>query len=168
MVLMEERNVKTLVETGTARAGEGDYWGDGGSTVLFTHWASDHGARFFSIDLDPQAVSRSVRAVRQKVSYPDVYFVCSDSVAFLKNINQQIDFLYLDSFDYDERHPLPSQQHHLREIEAAYPFLTDKSIILIDDHNLTGGGKGKLVIEFLLQRGWKILMEAYQVILVKS
>lgn len=53
---------------------------------------------------------------------------------------------YLDSFDFDISNPLPSQKHHLKEIEAAYDKLTDNSVVMIDDCDLPGGGKGKGVI----------------------
>jgi hypothetical protein len=33
---------------------------------------------------------------------------------------------------------------------------------------LPGGGKGKLVIEYMLERNWEIVMQEYQVILQKK
>lgn len=97
-----------------------------------------------------------------------VVLVCSDSVRYLKSFGKQIDFLYLDSFDYDFNNPSPSQRHHLREIIAAYPWLTKESIVMIDDCDLAGGGKGVLVISYLINRGWKIAMQGYQVIMVQE
>lgn len=94
-----------------------------------------------------------------------IHFVCSDSIAFLQNFGKTIDFLYLDSYDFDFNNPLPSQYHHLYEIQAAYPKLSENSIVMIDDCDLPHGGKGKFAIEFLTERGWKILENRYQVIL---
>jgi hypothetical protein len=163
--LMKERNVKTIVETGTSRYGAMNCIKDGCSTILFAEWASQNDAHIYSVDIDPQAIKFAKKSLGSLASYVD--FHLEDSVSFLSGFNQKIDFLYLDSFDYDRYDPYPSQNHHYREIVAAYPHLSPTSIILIDDHGLPGGGKGKLAIEFLIQRGWRILMDEYQVILVR-
>lgn len=162
--LMEQRNAKNLVETGTARCGATNCLGDGCSTVIFAHWAKDHGAALISIDIDSRAVLESMRAVRS--INPVVHFAIYDSIAFLNRYDKQIDFLYLDSYDFDVNDPLPSQEHHLNEIIAAYPHLTKESIVMIDDCALPHGGKGRLAIEFLLNQGWQIYYSGYQVILV--
>jgi hypothetical protein len=73
-----------------------------------------------------------------------------------------IDFLYLDSYDYDAKNPLACQIHQLAEVGAAYGILSDKAIILMDDAQLEGGGKARLATDFLLERGWKIVLDKYQ------
>lgn len=164
--LLKERNARTIVETGTARNGLKNCIGDGCSTCIFSQWAERHGATFHSVDIDPANVKESAKAISS--SAKQTFVVCSDSVAFLKGFESRIDFLYLDSYDYDQNDPEPSQAHHLAEIVAAYPRLHEKSVIMIDDCDLPGGGKGKQVIEFLLEKGWKIAFSGYQVIMVKS
>lgn len=164
--LLNERNAKLLVETGTSRGGDSNFIGDGGSTIIFGHWASLNDAYLFTVDIDQGALANADWAARNYSN--SIEFVCSDSIKYLSEFSQQIDFLYLDSFDFDFYNPTPSQNHHLFEIEAAYDKLHDNSIVMIDDCDLPYGGKGKLVIEFLLERGWKIVYEAYQVILVKN
>jgi hypothetical protein len=168
LYLMEERQVKTIVETGTTRAGwsPGTFGGDGGSTIIFGEWAMKNNAALFSVDISPEAVLKAKQAVRTFGDHVQIFQ--NDSIAFLKDFPHQIDMLYLDSYDYDSLDPGLSQRHHLKEIEAAYPKLTDRSIVMIDDCALPYGGKGKLVIEFLRERGWQIYMSQYQVILVKS
>lgn len=162
--LMKERGVKTIVETGTARNGECNCAGDGCSTPIWGNWAKQNQATVYSVDIDPLAIHNSSLACS---AYQDhMTFVSSDSVEFLANFNQPIDFLYLDSYDFDFSDPEPSQKHHLKEIIAAYPHLHKKSIIMIDDCDLPFGGKGKLVIDYLLDRGWKVILSAYQVILI--
>ncbi len=150
---MAKRKAQILVETGTARGGRSNCAGDGCSTPIFAEWASQHGALLYSVDIDRTALITAERCLGDLYKY--VKFVHSDSIVFLKNFNQKIDFLYLDSYDFDFKNPLPSQQHHYQEIVAAYPWLTDQTIILIDDCDLPHGGKGKLVIEFLLEKGGK-------------
>jgi predicted O-methyltransferase YrrM len=166
--LMEQRRVKTIVETGTARYGGANFASDGGSTIIYSHYARDHRCQFYSVDINPDSLEVARRAVARALRGigKNLHFVAQDSVEFLRDFPGQIDFLYLDSYDFDANDPQPSQLHHLREIEAAYPHLTHDTIILIDDCDLPQGGKGKLVIEFLLEKGWKILQSSYQVILV--
>ncbi len=159
-----KRNFKTIVETGTARGGERHCKGDGCSTIIWSNWAKLFDGYVYSIDIDPKALRESAQGCRCCLSH--VEFICSDSISYLQNFGNPIDFLYLDSYDYDTNDPNPSQQHHLKEIIAAYPFLHEQSIVLIDDCGLPGGGKGKLVIEFLLERGWKIALSGYQIVMI--
>ncbi len=163
--LLRQRSAKVVVETGTSRMGDKNFVGDGGSTIIFGDWAHQNGAVFFSVDIDPKAVAEAkavVEAYGQSVNV-----VCQDSIAFLKNFTQPIDFLYLDSFDFETKNPFPSQEHHLKEIKAAYPLLHDQSVVMIDDCGLPRGGKGLLVIDYLKRRGWKVLHSAYQTILTR-
>lgn len=164
--LLKQLKAKTLIETGTARNGDQNFWGDGGSTIIFADWASKNNALLHSVDISPIAIQYAKEA---SIPYQDhIQFTVGDSIAFLKNFNQPIDFLYLDSFDFELNNPLPSQNHHLKELIAAYSKLHDKTVIMIDDCDLPHGGKGKLAIEFLIKKGWIVLHSGYQVILVSS
>jgi predicted O-methyltransferase YrrM len=164
--LLTERKARVLVETGTARKGSEGFSSDGGSTFLFAHWAMDHDGKLYSIDNDPRAIEKARSSVQALDPY--IEFICSDSLLFLQNSLEPIDFLYLDSYDFDVQDPFPSQMHHLKEIKAAYSKLHEKSIVMIDDCDLYLGGKGLLVIDFLLENGWRIELFAYQAILVKE
>ena len=78
---------------------------------------------------------------------------------------------FVDSYDYDKYDvsvQKASQEHHLNELEAIESQLHERSIVLIDDCRQPGGGKGKLVIEHMLTKGWKALMSEYQVLLVRD
>ncbi len=130
--------------------------------------ARDHGAEVFSVDISAVNLACAKEAVEAYVPEGNVHYICEDSVAYLTAFGQGIDFLYLDSYDYELDNPAPSQKHHLKEIEAAYPFLKDRAIVMIDDCDLPGGGKGGLVIDFLLERGWVVLQSGYQVILCRE
>jgi len=94
----------------------------------------------------------------------------SDSIAFLENFKEKVDFLYLDSYDYndDPEVQVKSQIHHLKEFKAIENLLHENTIVLIDDCNLSNGGKGKLVVEYMLKKDWKILMNEYQIMLVHT
>lgn len=161
--MLRDRHAKTLVETGTARSG--DFNGDGGSTIIFGDWASRNNALLYSVDISQQHIDNARKLTKDYVNSGHLQLVCSDSVEFLVNFDAPIDFLYLDSFDYEWGNPKPSQEHHLKEVMAAYPYLHQESFIMIDDCTLPEGGKGKLVIEFLKEKGWKIVYDGYQVIL---
>lgn len=107
-----------IVETRTPRGGTSNCLKDGCSTILFGDWAHKNSALLFSVDIDLEAIACASNAL---VSVCDsVYFEESDFVTFLQNFNQPIDFFYLDSFGYDINNPSPSQEHHLREFQAAY------------------------------------------------
>lgn len=162
--LMEERGVKILVETGTARLGEKNCNGDGCSTFVFSQWAAQNGAFLYSVDIDKASLHYAANDLMLLNRF--VQLVHGDSVEFLKTFNKPIDFLYLDSYDFAIDNPGPSQEHHLNEIVAAYPWLTKNSIVMIDDCDLPYGGKGKLVIDYLLSKNWKIATRGYQVVLI--
>ncbi len=165
--MLSENQCQVLIETGTARFGKGNFWGDGGSTYVFAEWASQNGGVFYTVDIDAEALAAARRDLDPEfVDF--VEFVQSDSIEFLRNFTQKIDFLYLDSYDFDINDPIPSQQHHLDEIIAVYPCLTTETIIMIDDVGLPYGGKGKLVIDYLIECGWKVVFDGYQVILRHS
>jgi predicted O-methyltransferase YrrM len=167
--LMDERKVRTIVETGTARGGIDWCREDGCSTIIWAEWVKNNHAMLYSVDIDPAAIKTAKRElIHSQGIQNNVILTCSDSISFLRFFGKQIDFLYLDSFDYDFTNPLPSQEHHLKEIIAAYPWLTRQSIVMIDDCDLPGGGKGTLAISYLLNKGWKIAMQGYQVIMIQE
>ena len=169
--LLEERGAKVLVETGVARMGLEKSKGDGASTIVFGLWSRQHGAHLYSVDIDPEATAKAGEAVAAMGLDDCVTLVTSDSVAYLAEFTDAVDFLYLDSYDYhkiDTAIQQASQAHHLKEIEAIEGCLHDETVILIDDCDMPNGGKGKLVIERLTARGWKVHMSQYQVILLRD
>ena len=63
---------------------------------------------------------------------------------------------------------IASQQHCAKELEAAFHSLHEKSIILIDDNSLAGGGKPRLAREILLDHGWQVVLDYQQTLWIKS
>lgn len=165
--LMMKRKVKTIVETGCERWLDSDYCfdGDGGSTILFAHWAYEHGAQMYSVDINETHLHYCKNNTKEYVK--NLELVHQDSIEFLKNFSKPIDFLYLDSYDYDEKNPNLPQKHCLNEVKAAEDKLHDRSIIMIDDCNIPGGGKGLQAIRYLLSKGWHLHRNEHQVILLK-
>ena len=169
--LLEEREAKVLVETGVARMGLEKSKGDGASTIVFSLWAKQNDAHLYSVDIDPEATAKAGEAVAAMELGDHVTLVTSDSVAYLENFTDAVDFLYLDSYDYhktDTEIQRASQAHHLKEIVAIEGCLHDDTVILIDDCDMPNGGKGKLVIERLTANGWTVHMSEYQVILLRD
>ncbi|MDH3334610.1 MAG: class I SAM-dependent methyltransferase [Gammaproteobacteria bacterium] len=167
--LLDERGATTLLETGVARMGLEKSKGDGASTIVFGLWAKQNGAHLYSVDIDPEATERAGQAVAKMDLSDSVTLVTSDSVAYLDEFTDTVDFLYLDSYDYhktDTAIQIASQDHHLKEIKAIEGCLHEGTVILIDDCDMPNGGKGKLVIERLTAKGWKVHMSEYQVVLV--
>jgi hypothetical protein len=62
---------------------------------------------------------------------------------------------------------LPCQTHCLNELVAAAPFLHDKSIILIDDNMLSGGGKPRLAKQWLMNNNYELLYDGMQTLWIK-
>lgn len=55
-----------------------------------------------------------------------------------------------------------SQRHAEREMLAALPLLHPRSLVLIDDADLPGGGKARLARKVLTEAGWTCRLDAYQ------
>ena len=73
-----------------------------------------------------------------------------------------IDLIYLDSYDLDWNKPHKSSLHHLKELCAIIPKLKKGCVIIIDDNN-NGIGKGQYVSNFLENIGATLLFSSYQI-----
>lgn len=137
---------RIMVETGTVRMK--DDWGAGMSTLVFGDYAKTLGAHLFTVDIEPKNIAMSEEITGE---FKDaITYVVNDSLAFLREFNQTIDFLYLDSMDcpeYDEEHSprlLASQIHQRNELIAAWDKLRTGSVILLDDNDFPNGGKTRI------------------------
>ena len=169
--LLSERRATCLIETGVARYGLRNSKSDGASTAVFGLWSKNHNSSLYSVDISPESIAGAREVVDELDLMEQVKLVTGDSVQFLENFTDPVDFLYLDSYDYDKHDKsvqVASQEHHLKEFLAIEEQLGPKSIVLIDDCALPGGGKGKSVIEYMTRKGWQVDTDAYQVLLTKS
>ncbi|MCJ7466560.1 MAG: class I SAM-dependent methyltransferase [Maribacter sp.] len=168
--LLNRTNAKVIVETGTSREGLKGAKSNGAATIVFGKWAQKNQAIVHSVDISKQSIKHAHDEIQKQGLENFVQLHLSDSISFLKNFESQVDFLYLDSYDYsdDLEEQKKSQLHHLGELKAIEHRLHNNSIVLIDDCDLPNGGKGKLVVEYLLQKNWKILVNAYQILLVNN
>jgi hypothetical protein len=171
-----------IVETGCTRQ-EGNWAGDGGSTLLFDKYARFHpGSTVLSVDIDLNATTLCKSLVSDLVRVHT-----GDSVNFLRGLADSppegfdgVDLLYLDSFDVNFDDVFPSAFHHMKELVAAAPMIRGKTLVMVDDSpsTLTGflneegqlllvtppkaGGKGKLVAEYAGHIGAKLEFQGYQ------
>ena len=169
--LLDERSATCLIETGVARYGLRNSKSDGASTAVFGLWAKTNNASLYSVDISPESIDGAREAVEELGLLEQVKLVTGDSVQFLENFADPVDFLYLDSYDYDkhdESIQMASQEHHLKEFKAIEEQLGPNTVVLIDDCDLPGGGKGKTVIEYMTRKGWQIDTSAYQILLTKQ
>lgn len=96
--LLEKRfECPTIIETGCQRQKED--LGAGMSTSIFAEYIHRNNGNLIVVDLIQRHLDVATKCVE---SWPnvDIQFVCSDSVAFLKEYQGKCDLLYLDSYDY--------------------------------------------------------------------
>ena len=154
-----------IVETGCIR-GEEKWVLDGYSTYLFAAYLDGRReGTLESIDIKPEHCNFAYSQV--STWNANVRIICSDSVEYLRNIDHPIDLLYIDSLDAE--HP-NSADHALKEVQAAEKWLTENALILIDDTawDREWIGKGAKAVPYLLDRGWKIVKEGWQVLLARK
>ncbi len=128
-----------------------------------------------TIDLDSEAIYRC-KIMTDEYKHLIRYYITS-SEAFLMNCNFKngIDLIYLDT---GYMNPIePTAQLQLREaiIIVQRNLLAPNGIILIDDvrnqnvlNDNSGMGKSKYAIPYLLENGFEIIEDGYQVILRKK
>tara|TARA_B100000945_G_scaffold300444_1_gene282264 strand:- start:285 stop:857 length:573 start_codon:yes stop_codon:yes gene_type:complete len=162
-----ERNLKTLVETGTSRGKIKFFffrkynWKDGMSTIMLSHFAKFIKGRLYTCDI----LSKNIEAAKKFTkNYSDfISYHHQDSVLFLKKFDNPIDLLYLDS--YDGHDPIAASKHQLLEAQTSIKNIHQNSLILLDDK----GSKTNLSINFYLKNNFKIIFETkYQILLSQN
>jgi hypothetical protein len=160
----------TIIETGCART-EGNWDGDGQSSLLFDAYIKEFGGQFMTVDISPESTKYCLSKMQCERSA-----VCEgDSIKFLyglgKNMQKnssQINLLYLDSFDAprdDLAITNKSALHHLYELTSIMPSLAPGCLIGVDDNWVVNGqleGKGKYVYDYFKSLGIEPCLAAYQ------
>lgn len=164
--LCHQRNLKTIVETGTARGKTKFFfinkfnWKDGMSTPMFAEYSKFVNGKLHSCDISVSNINNAKKFTRNFENY--IEFYVKDSLIFLKEFNEPIDLLYLDSLDGHD--PIAASNHQFKEAQIAIKKLHIKSLILLDDK----GSKTNLSINFLKNNDFKIIYETdHQVLLSK-
>jgi len=188
----EENSGKVIVELGTSRSfvsggTEGCFsskakywnpdkieswdWGSGIFTKVCMECLTHLDIEFHSVDISKKAIkiSKTITA-----NYKNrIHYHLTSSENFLNKFNKKIDLLYMDTADNDES----GAQIHLNDAKIIVKrnLLSDKSVILIDDINLSDKlvalgllSKGKYSIPFFLDNGYKLAINKYQVVLERK
>jgi predicted O-methyltransferase YrrM len=150
-----ERDVKRIVETGTARK-KGNWRGDGLSTHIFGNYCNTFGGKLWTCDISPKNI-QTCKEITQKYSH-NITYIAKDSLAFLKK------------FDSNIGDGTEARKHSLKEIKLAEPKLHEDSIVFLDDFCSGRKTKGKcgLSVPYLKNQGWVSVYEGCQVVLIRG
>lgn len=170
-LLHQRHKNPVIIETGCQRQEEDV--GAGMSTSIFAEYIQRYGGSLITVDIDRIHLARAQSYVTK---WPEaiITFVPMDSVSFLKQHQGQCDLLYLDSLDYPVGEndgnlamQYAAQEHCLNEFLAIESKLPDNIILLIDDNQFGGGGKPKLLKEYLLSHQWICLLDLQSSLWIK-
>lgn len=150
-----ERRPAHIVETGCIRGLEAD----GQSTMIWAMTALHIGATLHTYDCNHEHVETAKKWLGDLAD--DVVWNVSDSILGLYQIDYPVGFAYLDSFDWVEDDPQPSQRHMLAEVLLLQKHTTENAVVLLDDV-LDGKGKTPMASKMLEWWGWKKVAEGYQ------
>ncbi len=106
----------------------------GMSTTIFGAFAERYDAILHTVDIDTDKIRLCRDLTKEYAAF--IRYTIGDSIAFLSSFDATIDFLYLDSYDFDVHCREQSRLHQLGEIEAAWGRLRAGSIVLLDDANV--------------------------------
>jgi hypothetical protein len=151
-------------------------WGAGFFTRMAAISLSHLSPQIHTVDLSAAHIKRC-RLMTKDYSRFISYHV-KDSVSFLKKCNfpQGIDLLYLDTGDMTPIEPTALLQLEEAKVIVERNLIAKDGLILIDDVKnrvpLEFGeqsdlGKSKYALPFLLENGFEIVMDEYQVVLRK-
>jgi hypothetical protein len=163
-----------IIETGCIRPGdqpwsslENSFKDDGMSTVIFDRYINDFDGEFYAVDLTPEHVEYAQSIVSEKTQ-----IICDDSVHFLweaakqlKEDDQFVDVLYLDSFDWIPGNESASMAHHIKELACIISRMKPCSLVAVDDNYIENGvlvGKGVYVYEFMESIGAELMHKGVQ------
>ena len=175
-----------IIEIGSARETNNEE----SSTFYFNQIAINNNTEFFSVDFSEKSWLMAKEIIHENA-------ILSDGKLFLQNFrnytNKNISVLYLDNFDviYNEKHKISllnrvgniyqennenlnnqrAAEVHLEQLVTSMKFLNDDAIIIIDDTKFIESnwwGKGALVVPYLLNNNFKIIIEDEGGVMLKS
>jgi hypothetical protein len=149
-------------------------WGAGFFTRMAAIALSDLLPQIHTVDIVPSHIDRCKIMTQDFSSL--IHYHVKDSVDFLKDFSGKIDLLYLDTGDMTPIEPSTLLQLEEAKIIVERDLISEKGLILIDDvknrtprkfGDLSDLGKSKYSLPFLLDHGFEIIMDEYQVVLRK-
>lgn len=160
-----------IVETGSMRMKDDP---GGAYTLLWGAFCKRYNKKLITIDVLPEVTNVCKECTTE---YADcITYITQDSVEFLKDFNDPIDLLFLDSMDCPisiEGQPIVSaeeaQKHNFEEFKVAEKNLHKNSLLLMDDNNFSNGGKPWITKNYLLtQPDWVCLLDYAQSLWIKA
>jgi len=121
-----------IIETGASQD-----WDDGMMGLLFARISQLTGGKMWMVDIDETIIGKA-KSIFEKEGITCVEFIVDDSVNFLKNFNDQVHLIHLDSWDLDLMNPFPSALHGWREFESIKDKISQDTIVIVDDNFLDG------------------------------
>ena len=176
-----------IVETGCLRIKD-NFKGDGQSTLLFDKYTQyrEEKSKVYTVDINPKATEfcKSIVSNNVEIHTGDSVKYLTELMPKLKKQDQKISLFYLDSFDVDWQSSDRSAAHHLKEITAIIDYISEETLIVIDDAPILApmkiddkklslitehpapkpfvGGKGYLVNEFAYANNATLYFSNYQ------
>ena len=193
--LFTENNGKVVVELGTTRSfvhgglpgcNSDDVrfwtpnnpknwdWGAGCFTRVAAECLAPLNPIFHTIDLAQQHINRC-KVITAPFAHFVQYHVCS-SLTYLADTTEKIDLLYMDTGDMTPIEPTAQLQLEEAKLVVSRNLIAPRGLILIDDvRNQTPKkfgeesdlGKAKYALPYLLEHGFEIIEDEYQVLLQK-
>lgn len=143
-----------VVETGCSRQLSDS--GDGWSTLVFKKYIDACDGSLFTVDISEENIAICREILKRHADENNVFLVCADSIKYLEEFEYSINFLYLDSYDTDDKKFCAV--HQVNEAKAVLNKMSDRSLILIDD--VYGKeGKAEFSVPFLKANGFRVLWE---------
>jgi len=160
----------TLVELGMTR---NDNLSDGHSTPLLAYIALKTQSQLYSVDTYIGSLEVTEKLLRGYGLYDPgkIHLILGDARSFLEQFSgPAIDFLYMDAWSYEPEEREKTEKEALLSFMVAEDWFVKDSLILIDDvlDPKTYDGKGRLVIPYAINEGYKCLHSGYQFLFVKA
>jgi hypothetical protein len=154
---------RCIVEVGSVRSQmnhtieefQPDCCNDGHSTYFWAHY-TDADTKIYSVDINPE--SRAI--IESDTRLSKVIPFTGDAIEYLAGFEGEIDLLFLDAWDVIPGDPYA--ERHLDAYNTIKHKLATRCLILIDDTDIGGGGKGKYVIPQLFQDGFECIISGRQ------
>lgn len=176
-----------IVETGCLRIKD-NFVGDGQSTLLFDKYSQfrGSGSKVYTVDIDSNAtkICKSLVSDNVEINTGDSVKYLSELMPKLKKEGKKVSLFYLDSFDVDWQSSDRSAAHHLKELTAIINYISEDTLVVVDDAPVFApmkiedkklfpitegpapkpyvGGKGYLVNEFAYAHGATLYFSNYQ------
>jgi hypothetical protein len=122
-----------VIETGSSSS-----FLDGAIGIFLGLLAARTGGKMWSVDNNSDAVSKSTEIFKEVI--PELNYTCvlGDSVEFLRDFNERVNLIHLDSWDFNLFDPLPSALHGWREFDVIKDKVGQNTTVFVDDNYING------------------------------